>query len=412
MGSNPSPRRPAAERRHIVIAFGAITFMGIGAGATGVLLPPQGRDYNVDKGMLSLIFVSFAVGYVLCATANGVLIHRLGVRTHLVVGAVTGMVALAGMAFRPSFWGLLVLQVALGYGMGALDAGLNAYLSTLSGSTAVLNYFHAFFGVGALIGPVAAAAILDAGLSWTAVYALQAFLAVPLLIALTTYPAAVRGDQPTERPRVSSALRHRAVWIGAAFLGVYVGIETAIGNWGFSFLTEDRNQGVLAAGWVISGYWAGLTLGRFVLNATAERLGISVVGLTSACIGGILVSTAVVWASPLAVLTTIGLVAVGFFLGPLFPTMIATVPRLVPAGLVATAIGILVATSIAGSAVFPVAVGYSAQRSGAWVLLPITIGLAVLLALNWWRIAVRLRGRPAPVPPAEPVPAVPVPLEP
>ena len=78
----------------------------------------------------------------------------------------------------------------------------------------------------------------------------------------------------------------------------------------------------------------------------------------------------------------------------------------------ATAIGILVATSIAGSAVFPVAVGYSAQQSGAWVLLPITIGLSGLLALNWWRIAVRLRARPEPVQPAEPLPAAPVPLQP
>jgi fucose permease len=396
-------RRQPAERRRILISFAAIVFIGLGAGAGGVLLPPQGADFGVDKGTISLIFVSFSVGYILCAVANGALIHRLGVRTHLMVGLAVATVALGGMALRPAFWGLLLLQAGFGYGMGALDAGLNAYLSTLQRSTSLLNYFHAFFGVGALTGPVVAAAILEAGLAWTAVYALLAVLALLLLPAFVLFPAAVRAADEVERPRVTSALSHRVVWIAAAFLGVYVGIETGIGNWGFSFLTEDRGQDVLAAGWVVSGYWGGLTLGRFVLNATAERVGLSLVALTAGCIGGVVVSAAVVWIATSALVTTVGLVAVGFFLGPLFPTMIAALPRLVPDRLVATAIGILVATSIGGSALFPWLVGYSAESSGAWVLLPITIMLALLLGLAWWRIAVRLiRPRLARDPSADP----------
>ncbi len=385
--------REPGERSRIVAAFGAIAFIGVGAGAAGVLLPAQATDYAVDKTTVSLIFVSFAVGYIVCATANGTLIHRLGLRVHLILGTAVSLVALGVIALRPGFVLLLVLQAAFGFGVGALDAGLNSYLSTLAGSTALLNYFHALFGVGALLGPLLAAALLSSGQAWTALYALLAVSCVPLIAGFWRYPPSVPETQSARRPRLTVALARTAVWIAAAFLGIYVGIETGLGNWAFSFLVEDRGQDVLAAGWVVSGYWFGLTLGRFVLNAVAERIGVGMVGLTSACLGGVLVSALVVWLLPSSAAATVGLAGLGFFLGPLFPTMIAAVPRLVPESLVATTIGILVAMSIAGSAVFPWIVGFSAQRVGAWSLLPITIALTLLLGVVWWRIAARLRER-------------------
>lgn len=392
-------RRSAAERGRVLVAFVAVAFMGSAAGVQGVLLPRQADDYGIGTGTVSLVFVAFAVGYMVSAVANGPLIHRLGMRGHVMVGAGVVALALAAMALRPSFGALVLLQVAYGYGMGALDAGLNAYLSGLERSRSVLNSFHAFFGIGALIGPVVAAAMMDAGLSWPAVYAALAGPAVLLFAALTSYPAALVTGRAQERPRVSAALAYRVVWISAAFLAVYLGLEIGFGDWGVAFLEQDRGQEVVAAGWTVSGYWAGLTLGRFVLNALAERVGIGMAGLTAGCIGGVVAGIALVWATASPSLTAAGLVAVGFFLGPIFPTMIAAVPRLVPEPLVATAIGILIATSIVGSAVFPWLIGALADRSGMWVLLPVTLALAGLLAVAWWRIGVRLRSPgPAVVP--------------
>ena len=80
----------------------------------------------------------------------------------------------------------------------------------------------------------------------------------------------------------------------------------------------------------------------------------------------------------------------GFFLGPLFPTTIAVLPRLTPMHLVPTVIGVLVAFSVVGGAVFPWLAGALAQRVGVWSLLPFTLALTGLLGWCWWRIARRL----------------------
>ena len=74
----------------------------------------------------------------------------------------------------------------LGFGTGILDAGLNAFISNQPGHTALLNYLHAFFGVGALIGPQIGALLLHAGRPWPDAYLLTGLLAVPILIGLAT----------------------------------------------------------------------------------------------------------------------------------------------------------------------------------------------------------------------------------
>jgi fucose permease len=391
-----TPTRPPVERARILVAFTAVALIGVMAGAIGVLLPEQMAEFGVDKATIGLTFFMFSTGYVITATANGVLLHRLGIRRHLAVGTAATLLAAAGLILPAGFVALLALQVVLGLGMGLLDAGFNSYLSTLSRPAALLNYFHAFFGVGALLGPIAAAVLVEHGFSWRAFFAAYAVAMALQLVALACFPRAGSGPVADEagRPRLGLALRLRVVLILAAFLGVYVGVEASVGNWAFSYLTKERGQEVLAAGWTVSGYWFGLTLGRFTLNALAERISVGLVALSTLCIGGVGVAAVAVWVLPSTAAATVGLAAMGFFLGPLFPTTIAIVPRLVPADLVATSIGLLVATSIAGGAALPWVVGLSAEQVGLWSLLPWSTACAVTLGLIWWRIGLRLRHDP------------------
>jgi fucose permease len=386
--------RPSRERAQIALAFAGFVFLGIGAGGTGVLLLPQIHDYGVDKATIGLTFIFSCVGYVTAAWASGSLLHRFGVRVCLAGGIAIVFLGAGAVAFRPTFAVFVGVQILLGYGQGAIDAGLNAFCSMLRGATGLLNSLHAFFGVGALLGPLLAAALLQAHLHWTVFYLVFAALALVLVVAvIALYPPAVpahEGTTTAERPSLWAALRQRAVLLAAAFLAIYVGLEVSLGNWGFAFLTEMRGQSLLLAGWAVAGYWMGLTVGRFTLNRLAARIGIGVAGLTAWCLVGIVVFGILVWLIPSAIVASGGLFVLGFFLGPLFPTMIAAVPHLTPAPLVATAIGILVGLSAAGGALFPWLAGAVYQHLGGGSLLPFSVLLALLLGLVWWRIAKRL----------------------
>jgi fucose permease len=382
----------------------------LSTGVGGVLLPAQIRDYGVDKATVGLTFFAFSAGFMSAGATAGGLIHRFGIRAVLAAGGGCVMVAGLYTATRPPFVAFVAVQLVAGYGMGVLESALNAYLSELPGATTLLNRLHAFFGVGALIGPALAAWMLGV-LPWTAVWLVLGLACLPLVAGfLLAFPSSAgpgEGGPAAPAPGVppapsaaggllGAAVREPAVRLGALFLAVYVGLEIAVGNWGFNFLVDEHGQRALLAGYTISGYWLGLTAGRFLISPVAGRAGLTATGTVFACLAGVTASAVSIWLAPGGALAGAGLVLLGFFLGPIFPTSMALVPRLTSARLVPTAIGLMNGVSVVGGAVLPWLAGAIAQGFGAWTLLPFTVTLALLQLMIWSRLAQRVTtSRPA-----------------
>ncbi len=382
------------------LSFAAFVLVGLSAGVGGVLIPAQIRDYGIDMATIGLTFVTFSAGFFLGGTSVGALVSRLGLRGTVLVGGAAYVAAGLVTATRPSFAVLVALQVVAGYGMGVLESVLMVHLSGLPSAASLLNRLHGFFGVGALLGPLLAARMLTA-VPWTAVWLVLALLAVPLLAGLAWFlPSWVLPAVPLSEGRslrdgmLARVLRQPAVMLAAVFLAVYVGLEISAGNWTYTYLVDGRGRDAIAAGYVVSGYWLGLTIGRFVISPLADRWGVSSGRMMLGCLGGTVVVALLTWVAPGAVVPG-GFVLLGFFLGPLFPTAMALLPTLTSAAAVPTAIGVLNAVSVIGGSALPWLAGAIAQRAGIGVLLPYVAALGVL-QLVLWQAAVRSAGVQAP----------------
>jgi fucose permease len=386
----------------VALAYAAFVLVGVNAGVNGVLLAAQMDDYAVSRATLGLTFFAGSAGFFLAGVTAGALIQRFGIRIAVAAGGCAYVVAALYAGTRPAFAAFVVLQIVSGYGIGLLESVLNAYLSALPNATTLLNRLHGFFGVGALIGPPLAAWIVTVT-SWPRVMLLLAAAAVPLTAGfLLVYPRA-GSDPATAKPEAPEAgglarlaLRQRGVLLGAVLLTVYVGLELGVGNWVFGYLVETRGQTDVLAGYAVSGYWLGLTAGRFLLSPIVTRLGFTAAGLMHICVVGVTVITALTWLLPGQAAAATGLVLLGFFLGPIFPTAMAVAPRLTTARLVPAAIGIMNAGSVVGGSAFPWLAGAIAEGAGIWTLLPFALALSLLQQAIWWPMARQLgahRGR-------------------
>src|SRR5690606_38883990 len=110
-----------------------------------------------------------------------------------------------------------------------------------------------------------------------------------------------------------------------------------------------------------------------------------------ACLAGIAASAALIWAAPAGLVAGAGLVLLGFFLGPVFPTAMAVVPNLTEARLVPTAIGLMNGVSVLGGAVFPWLAGAIGEGAGVWTLMPFSLARGLLQLALWRLIVVRMR---------------------
>jgi len=390
--------RPA--RPTVLLAYASFVLIGVSAGGNGVLLLAQMSDYGVDRATIGIMFFTGSAGFVLAGFHNGSLIHRYGFRVALFVGGGAFVLASLFMAARPPFVAFVLVQLVFGYGTGVFESVLNTYLASLPDARTLLNRLHAFFGVGALIGPVLASLIVGLA-SWRVVCLVLAVACVPLAIGfLVSYPGRQAAgpaaqDPGSSAPRPGSllraGLRDRGILLGTLMLAVYVGIEIGVGNWSFSYLVQARGLSRSLAGYSVSGYWLGLTAGRFLISPIAARIGATTGGLMYACLIGVTAAAALAWLAPAAMLTVAALALLGFFLGPIFPTTMTIVPQLTTEQLGPTAFGVMNAGGVAGGAALPWLAGAITQDVGIWLLLPFTVTLSVLQFAAWWPLARRIR---------------------
>lgn len=65
----------------------------------------------------------------------------------------------------------------------------------------------------------------------------------------------------------------RVTWLCSLFLLGYVGVEVALGGWIVTFMMRIRHGAAFSSGMVATGFWLGITMGRFILGFVTPRIG-------------------------------------------------------------------------------------------------------------------------------------------
>ena len=375
-----------ALRFAIGISFFAFILIGINDGAVGVLLPGMQTTYHTGKGTISLLFLAGTFGYFVASFNNGLLLDKLGNRRFLLLATLIIGFGFALLSSRPPFFLLLLGIIPVGFGGAMLDAGLNSYIARMPDNTTRLNYLHAFYGTGALLGPLVASGFLALGWVWNSVYFVWIGMAILVFIGIgLAFPKGEKASHKEEQKAGGNvlllALRQRIVWLAALFLLFYVGTEVSLGVWSFSFLLQERHGQILFSGWIVSGYWIGLTLGRLLLGKVGQRIGNK--RLIEACLSGVVVGMLLMWLVPQLTVAAFALFITGFSLGPIFPTTIALMSDTLPSRILPSAIGFLASFGSMGGALLPWIAGNLAQHFGMWILLPYVIALTAIMLVLW-----------------------------
>ncbi|GCF09528.1 MFS transporter [Dictyobacter arantiisoli] len=380
------------SRPQVSTAFFGFVLIGVTSGAWGVLLPGISAYYGIDKAIAGLFFFASSLGYFLSAISTGWLISKIGQRHYLMLGATIFLLCCLLMVFKPLFFLVLLILLFQGMATGIIETGLNMFITSLPKSIGLLNYLHAFYGAGALVGPLIASTMLALSWSWNSTFFIWTLISLPLLLGLFKLFHDPSADPAHEEQRDKGAsslrmvLKLPIVWLATLFLLFYVGVEVSMGNWGYTLLLENRHQSELLAGWIASGYWLGLTLGRFLLNPIAERLHMSMSGLMYSCLVACLLSIGIIWLIPGDIACAAAFILLGIFLGPIYPGIVGLLPSLVPGHMLPNAMGFLVGLSIIGIALFPWLAGALAQYTSIWSLLPYTGVLLIITLIFWWTI--------------------------
>jgi len=178
------------------------------------------------------------------------------------------------------------------------------------------------------------------------------------------------------------AFKSRTVLLGALFIFMYQGAEVSISGWVISFLITYRDGDPSHVGYVSSGFWAGITVGRFLLSGPAHKIGEKVF------VYGVVVGAAIfellVWLVPNVIGDAVAVSIVGLLLGPVYPCATVIFSRLIGRKEQVSGLSVISAFGSSGGAISPFTTGILAQAVGTFVLHPIAIGSFAVMLVAWF----------------------------
>lgn len=380
---------------------------GMADGTTGALSPYIQDYYSISYTIVSLLFLCQVLGYGVMSLANQHILSLIGRRWNGMLGAALMCTADILILFGPPFPVVVIAFVAAGFAAGIFEAMMNAYAGSFKESSMIFGVLHGCYGLGAAVAPLISTQMVVHGITWHWFYGILLGVAILDLvlcgIAFWNDTAAVvkleeqkaserhatqSGEDsqarglPTLTPHdtniiesgdderkalqpstLNQVLHNRFCLVGAVYIFLYLGLEISTGGWIVQYLQKVRHGGDSSTGFVNSGFWFGLTLGRFILSWPASHL----LGEWWAC--QIFMTTSlgfelIFWLAPGIIAPSIGVSFMGFFIGPTFPLIMEIATKNLDPKLHVTGIGFIAAFGSIGGAVLPFVIGLGATAKG------------------------------------------------
>lgn len=372
---------------------------GLNDSAPGALIPSMEAHYRIGYAVVSLIFVSQAVGFVSAAFFTDAIKTRLGQARTYALSELLMVASYAVIVASPPYPLVVVVFFFLGWAMAMNLAMSNVFCANLAQSTVILGAAHGAYGVGGTIGPIMATAMVSRGIGWSRYYSITLAICLAGALASGWSFRGIENEPQTSPERTSQqavptskrsllmeALKNPVTIIGALFTFAYQGAEVSISGWVISFLITVRQGDPSKVGYVTAGFWAGITLGRFTLSHLAARLGerraVFALGLAAAAF------QLLVWLVPSIAGDAVAVALVGYALGPVAPCSMTLFTRALPRSIQTSAVGFVSSAGASGGAAWPFVTGLVAQERGTYVLHPICIALFAFMLGCWWMLAV------------------------
>ena len=369
-----------------------LAFIMLGmANVLGSAWPAMHEQLGVLGASGGLVFMIISGATILAALCCDQLARRVGSGKLVGLGLALMAVALVGFSQTTNFISLCLWSVPLGMGMGFVDATLNSVVA-LHYQAKQMNWLHAFWGVGASIGPIIMSFFLVWQNSWAAGYQfiglLQlAFVASFFLTFKLWQPIQNCATNPeTAQPEALSmkqVLTISGVKQSLLLFLCYTAIEATVGLWASSYFVVVRQLSQETAALWVALYFGGITVGRFLAGFLSVKFSHKqLVNLGSALIGlGIMLLLLPV-AQPFLL---VALFLIGFGCAPIFPSLIHETPHNFGAHNAQAIIGMQMAFAYAGSMLMPPLFGLIATQIN-YTLFPVYLGgfwLLMIIMIKW-----------------------------
>ncbi len=378
------------QRRIMFAAGTAVVALSLGYALIGPMLTSIMAAFGLSNAWGGLTSSFLTIGFVAAALGGGFMADWLGMRTVMLAGCVLLAVGSLLCGVAAVYWTFLLGLVLFGIGAGTLESVASALVNAvfLEKSAPAMNLLQALFGLGALTGPVLAAAVLrlDSGSHWRLGFLVCAGVALIALVIQGLLPARVGKADLLDFALVKAMVLDKPFMILCLALFFYVGAEAGMSAWAAAFMERVHDWPKAKSAFITSLFWAGLLVGRLLYAKLTQHYKPTTLVKIATLVSIGLVVAALLVPSSAWCFALFGLVGLAF--AGIWPTLIALGGQWHPR-YSATGTGVMVALGALGAIAVPYIIGaltdyFGHLRPAMGFNLPL---LALLAILVYWLTA-------------------------
>jgi FHS family L-fucose permease-like MFS transporter len=305
-----------------------------------VLIPRLKGVFDLTYFEAMLVQFCFFGAYFIVSIPAGILVKQLGYKKGILTGLVVASIGC--MLFYPAvvvheYWLFLGALFVLAAGVTVLQVSANPYVAALGPektASSRLNLAQALNALGTTVGPyvggilffgtagtLAASAASAESVKVPYLMLAAALFIIAIVFAFIKLPE-IEGhkeeNNPVNETRSLTQAPHLTMGVFAIFC--YVGGEVAIGSFLVNFFGEAHIAGLEehAAAALISYYWGGAMVGRFIGSAALQKIAPSKALAFNACM---VIAVLLVTIFTQGNVALYAVLAIGLFNSIMFPTI-------------------------------------------------------------------------------------------
>ena len=383
----------------LIIIYIAFIGLGIPDSLFGTAWPAIYSEFELPISFGSFVTIIISCGTVLSSVISSKIISRLGTNKVSAYSTLLTALALLGFSFAQNLWVMCFWAIILGVGAGAIDVALNNYVA-IHYSAIHMSFLHCFYGVGVSVSPYILSLVIAGNFGWRGGYriafAIQLIITLLLFLSLPLWRKAHGGENESEENThkdlsFGNVLKIPGVKMMCSLFIASCAIECTCGGWGSTFLVEYKHLPAEKAAQIITIYYIGMTLGRFLSGVLAAKLhSWKIIKLGQIVLGSALLLLIL----PGGVyLCALGMFLIGLGNGPLFPNFNYLTPENFGSDISQSVIGIQMASAYIGIMVAPAVCGLLGQVFGMVIfpfylilfyaiMIPVTVRVKTVLKRN------------------------------
>ena len=349
------------------ICYFMMFFAGAIQTVIGVMLSDLIREFGLTLSQSGLLYTAEFTGFFVLIFVTGILSDKIGKRVLFIAVIMALAVFLFIFSISHSFNLSLVIMFFAGGLCGSLQSLINSALIDLNPSAPdkhiIIN--GAFFGLGAMAGPVIAGFCLNHDISWRTVYMWLAVVGLLVLVPsfFMKIPKAKKAAK-ISLGAIKNIIKDWRFMLVCFSLFLYCGAEASAWGWMSEYMDVNLGFGVLKSAIAIGVFWLSITIGRLINLPVIKKirartvLGVLAAGSAVVTLAGAFVSS--------EIFAWIIVFLMGLFYSGQNPIMISQAGQR-HAEHSGTSIALLVGSCGIGMSTIPALLGVMTDRFGVFV---------------------------------------------